>query len=111
MPNALAHRERPERARSDLAEPHRGRDAVARRVSRFSKWHILFLLRNGDVVFFTIRDALLNCLNEPDCTCYMVKNQEALIVVQNLIVMSEALFVPYSIHIEESLQVSLFNVG
>ena len=32
LPNAPAHRERPERVLSDLAESQRGRDAVARRV-------------------------------------------------------------------------------
>ena len=48
-------------------------------------------------MFFSMRDAPLDCLNKPDCARNMIEDQETLVIVQNLIVMSEALIVPYPI--------------
>jgi hypothetical protein len=38
--NTQAHRERPDRDFSGLAKPQRGRDAVARRVSRLNRYDL-----------------------------------------------------------------------
>jgi len=59
--NAPAHRERPQRALSGLAEPQRGRDAVARRV-RVVLAAVLFPHSLSPLGLFVSRRPLLRAL-------------------------------------------------
>lgn len=64
---------------------------------RSSERNVIFLLRDRSTLPFSTRNAPLNSLNKPDRVRHMIEDQEALVIVQNLIVVSEALIVPHSI--------------